>query len=197
MQNLRKHTNGSRNDDIHQLKVHLQNTIYVLGKYTPQMISRCNTGEELILVKKIESLETVSWKISQSDWCCHKLQAFLRPKLFIIRVRIQLCSNIYLQQYPEVPGKIWSSTSLEAWTVAVGNCGVFHCSVVHWVFSLHWFVLTCCTALVWELLDSHEKLHALKHTSPSRSGAKCLAFVERKESLVCNMQGFSHSFQAL
>ena len=30
----------------------------------------------------------------------------------------------------------------------------------------------CCTVVWWELLDSHEKLHALKHTSLSRSGAR-------------------------
>ena len=73
---------------------------------------------------------------------------------------------------------------------------VFLC-VLHWLCAcvcfcvLHWCAgHTGVCDCAWELLDSHEKLHALKHTSPSRSGAKCLAFVERKENLVCNILPF-------
>ena len=79
-----------------------------------------------------------------------------------------------------------------------GLCKVHWCACV-FLCVLHWCVLcvlhwcaghTGVCDCAWELLDSHEKLHALKHTSPSRSGAKCLAFVERKENLVCNILPF-------
>ena len=85
--------------------------------------------------------------------------------------------------------KLWS-VALLCW------CVLMHWYVLHW-WVLHWSVCCwigvwclvlhccvvcgaelvcgtdmCCTVVWWELLDSHEKLHALKHTSLSRSGAR-------------------------
>ena len=110
-------------------------------------------------------------------------------------VYICILNHVYLQ-HPEVPGKI-ISTSLEAWTVVLENCGVLRCCAGVWCVLMHWSVcwctgvwcwigvwcvvlhwcvlhwsVCCCTGVWWELLDSHEKLHALKHTSLSRSGAR-------------------------
>ena len=104
-------------------------------------------------------------------------------------VYICILNHVYLQ-HPEVPGKI-ISTSLEAWTVVLENCGVLRCCAGVWCVLMHWYVLHWCVVhwsvcwctgvwwyigVWWELLDSHEKLHALKHTSLSRSGARYHGF---------------------
>ena len=57
-------------------------------------------------------------------------------------VYICILNHVYLQ-HPEVPGKI-ISTSLEAWTVVLENCGVLRCCAGVWCVLMHWYVLHWC-----------------------------------------------------